>query len=262
MEDGKFIPTDKGTPQGGNLSPLLANIYLHYILDLWFENQVKSQLRGYAQLVRYADDFVVCFQNNTEANAFSETLKKRLVEYGLKIAEGKSRVIAFGRYVWQKSQRFGGKPDTFDFLGFTHYCDKTRYGKFKLGRKTARAKFIQKMKAMNTWLKSVRNTAKLKQWWPVLSMKLAGHFRYYGVSGNSYAIRTFSSQTIKLAFKWINRRSQKKSYNWAQFNRFLQFNPLPKPKIYHQLYTLSSYIGRITEEPNVGNLQVRFCEGY
>ena len=150
-----------------------------------------------------------------------------------------------------------------DELGvYSHYCDKTRNGKFKLGRKTARVKFIQKMKAMNMWLKNGRNAVKLKQWWPVLAMKLAGHYRYYGVSGNSYCIRTFYSQTVKLAYKWINRRRQKKSYNWTQFNRFLQFNPLPKPKIYHQLYTLSSYIGRITEEPNVGNLQVRFCEGY
>jgi len=262
MEEGKFIPTDKGTPQGGNLSPLLANIYLHYILDLWFESQIKSQLRGYAQLVRYADDFVVCFQSNTEANTFSKALKRRLAEFGLKIAEGKSRVITFGRYAWQKSQRFGGKLNTFDFLGFTHYCDKTRNGKFKLGHKTARVKFIQKMKAMNIWLKGVRNTVKLKEWWSVLGMKLAGHFRYYGVSGNLYSLRTFYSQTVKLSFKWINRRSQKKSYNWVQFNRFLQFNPLPKPRIYHKLYTLSSYLGRITEEPNVGNLQVRFCEGY
>ena len=242
MEEGKFIQSDKGTPQGGNLSPLLANIYLHYILDLWFENRIKSQMRGYGQLVRYADDFVVCFQSGTEAKAFSEALKARLAEFGLRIAEGKSRIIEFGRYVWEKAQRTGGRPKTFDFLGFTHYCDKTRKGKFKLGRKTARAKFIQKMKAMNIWLKRVRNAAKLKQWWPVLAMKLAGHFRYYGVSGNSYCIRTFYSQTVKLVYKWINRRSQKKSYNWAQFNRFLQYNPLPKPRIHYQLYTLSACI--------------------
>lgn len=239
MEEGRLIPTDKGTPQGGNLSPILANIYLHYALDLWFEN-LKSQLKGFAQLVRYADDFVACFQSQREAEAFKEALKVRLSEFGLKIAEDKSRVIAFGRYVWEKAQKTGGKPDTFDFLGFTHYCDKTRKGKFKVGRKTARVKFIQKMKAMNIWLKNIRNAVKLEQWWPVLIMKLIGHYRYYGVSGNSYCIRIFYSQTVKLVYKWINRRSQKKSYNWTQFNRFLQFNPLPKPKIYYQLYTLSS----------------------
>lgn len=239
MEEGRFIPTDKGTPQGGNLSPMLANIYLHYVLDLWFEN-LKSQLKGFAQLVRYADDFVVCFQSQREAETFKEALKARLSEFGLKTAEDKSRVIAFGRYLRGKAQKAGGKPNTFDFLGFTHYCDKTRKGKFKLGRKTARVRFIQKIKAMNIWLKSVRNAVKLKQWWSILTMKLIGHYRYYGVSGNSYCIRTFYSQTVKLAFQWINRRSQKKSYNWTQFNRVLQFNPLPKPKIYYQLYTLSS----------------------
>ena len=262
MDEGKLLQTDKGTPQGGILSPLLANIYLHYILDLWFEKQVKNRLRGYAQLVRYADDFVVCFQSKTEAKAFSEALRVRLAEYGLKVAEGKSKVIEFGRYVWKKAQGSGRKPQTFDFLGLTHYCDKTRNGKFKLGRKTARVKFVQKMKAMNMWLKNVRNTTKLRQWWPVLRVKLAGHYRYYGVSGNSYCIGTFYNQTVKLAFKWINRRSQKKSYNWAQFNRFLQFNPLPKPRIYHQLYTLSLNLGRIAEEPCVGNPQARFWEGH
>jgi group II intron reverse transcriptase/maturase len=239
MEDGRFIPTDKGTPQGGNLSPMLANIYLHYALDLWFEN-LKSQLKGFAQLVRYADDFVICFQSQREAETFKEALKVRLSEFGLKIAKDKSRVIAFGRYVWEKARKAGEKPDTFDFLGFTHYCDKTRKGKFKLGRRTARGKFIQKIKAMNIWLKNIRNAVKLEQWWSVLVMKLIGHYRYYGVSGNSYCIRAFYSQTVKLVFKWINRRSQKKSYSWTQFNRVLQFNPLPKPKIYYQIYTLSS----------------------
>jgi len=262
MEEGKFIETDKGTPQGGILSPLLANIYLHYILDLWFERKFKKQLKGFAQLVRYADDFIVCFQSGREAETFGEALKQRLGKFGLKIAENKSRIIEFGRYVWQKAQRQSKRVATFDFLGFTHYCDKTRNGKFKLGRKTASSKFRQKMKAMNIWLKNVRSAVKLSQWWALLGLKLTGHYRYYGVSGNSRALSTFYNQTLKLVYKWVNRRSQKKSYNWVQFNRFLKFNPLPKPKIYHILYTLSSYRECITEEPNVGNPQVRFCEGH
>ncbi|MEW6680331.1 MAG: reverse transcriptase domain-containing protein, partial [bacterium] len=151
MEEGKFMETDKGTPQGGILSPLLANIYLHFCLDLWFEKKVKKQLKGFAQLIRYADDFVVCFQYGNEAKAFEEMLKQRLEEFGLKIAESKSRIIGFGRYTWQKAQKQDRKVATFDFLGFTHYCDKTRYGKFKLGRKTATLKFRQKVKAMNQW---------------------------------------------------------------------------------------------------------------
>jgi len=241
MEEGKFIQTDKGTPQGGVLSPLLANIYLHYILDLWFEKVVKKQLKGFAQLIRYADDFIVCFQSGSEAKAFGEKLEQRLGKFGLKIAEGKSRIIEFGRYVWGKAQREGKKVATFDFLGFTHYCDKTRKGKFKLGRKTASKKFRQKIKAMNIWMKKVRNLVELKEWWQVLRLKLIGHHRYYGISGNYREIKKFYILTSKLAYKWINRRSQKKSYNYERYCRFKKYNPLPEPRIYHRTYALSSY---------------------
>ena len=167
MEEGKFIETDKGTPQGGILSPILANIYLHYILDLWFERHVKRQLKGYACLIRYADDFVVCFQTNDEATAFSDMLRQRLDKFGLKLAKDKSRVIEFGRPAWYRVQQTGKKVATFDFLGFTHYCDKTRKGRFKLGRRTASSRFRQKMKAANLWLKGVRNLVELKEWWRV-----------------------------------------------------------------------------------------------
>ncbi len=241
MEEGKYLEVDKGTPQGGIISPILANIYLHYILDLWFEKVVKKQLNGYAQLIRYGDDFIVCFQRGNEAKAFEEMLKERLDKFGLKIAEGKSRVIGFGRYEWEKAQREGGKVATFDFLGFTHYCDKTRRGKFKLGRKTSSKRFRQKLKAMNQWLKSVRNQAKLEAWWKVLRLKLVGHYRYYGMSGNLQALREYAREASKLAYKWINRRSQKKSYTYAQYCKFRKYNPLPAPKIYHLTYTLSSY---------------------
>jgi len=165
MEEGKFIQTDRGTPQGGVLSPLLANIYLHYILDLWFEKKVKRQLRGFAQLIRYADDFIVLFQSGKEAEEFGERLKQRLAKFGLSTASGKSRIMEFGRLVWQKAQKEGKRMATFDFLGFTHYGDRTRKGKFKLGRKTASIKFRQKIKAMNEWLKKVRNLVELKEWW-------------------------------------------------------------------------------------------------
>ena len=240
MEEGDIIQTVKGTPQGGILSPILANIYLHFILDLWFEKRVKRQLKGFVQLVRYADDFIVCFQYGNEAKAFVESLKQRLDKFGLKIAEGKSRVIEFGRYVWQKAQRENRKVATFDFLGFTHFCDKTRKGKFKLGRKTARTRFRQKMKQMNEWLRKVRNLVELKVWWKVLRMKMFGHYRYYGISGNMKALNEFKSRTIRLAYKWINRRSQKKSFNYEQYSRFMKYNPLPIPKIYHLTYALSS----------------------
>ena len=239
MEEGQVRETEQGTPQGSVISPLLANIYLHYVLDLWFERKVKPQCKGYVRLIRYADDFVVCFQNEKEARTFAERLKERLAKFGLRLAESKSRIIAFGRYVWQKAVREGGKVETFDFLGFTHYCDKTRKGTFKLGRKTASKKFRQKMKELNAWLKRVRNFVKLEDWWAVLRMKLVGHYRYYGISGNYPALKKFYKYAFWLAYKWINRRSQKRSMNFAKYLRFLEFNPLPQPKIYHTLYTLS-----------------------
>lgn len=240
MEEGKYIETDKGTPQGGVLSPILANIYLHYILDLWFERKVKKQLNGFARLIRYADDFIVLFQYGSEAKAFEYMLRQRLDKFGLKVSEEKLRIIEFGRYVWQKAQREGKRVATFDFLGFTHYCDKTRKGKFKLGRKTASSRVRNKLKAINLWLKNVRNLVELKEWWQVLNQKLIGHYNYYGISGNRPEIRKFYNRCVSLAFKWINRRSQKRSYSWEQFCRFLKYNPLPEPKIYHLTYTLFS----------------------
>ena len=233
MEEGRYRAVDKGTPQGGVLSPVLANIYLHYILDLWFEKIVKKQQKGYAQLVRYADDFIVCFQSGIGAKAFGEQLKLRLNKFGLEIAEEKSKIIEFGRYVWERSQREGMKVATFDFLGITHYCGKSRKGTFKLGRKTAMKKFRQKIKAMNQWLKGVRNTKELDKWWKELRQKLIGHYRYYGIGGNSLALQLFYEETKKLAHKWINRRSQRRSYNWKQFTSMLKYNPLPLPKIYY-----------------------------
>nr|CBH38840.1 putative reverse transcriptase [uncultured archaeon] len=238
MEEGKYLETDKGTPQGGILSPILANIYLHYALDLWFEKEVKEQLKGFAQLIRYADDFIVCFQHDDEARAFGKTLRERLAKFGLTISEEKSRIIKFGRYACQQARKQSKKCATFDFLGFTLYCDKTRNGKFKVGRKTSSKKFRQKMKIMNLWLKGVRNRVKLELWWLLLAQKMIGHYQYYGISGNIRGLRSFYYHATELAFKWINRRSQRKSYNWSQFNRFLSFNPLPKPKIYH-FYALS-----------------------
>ncbi len=233
IEEGKYLETDKGTSQGGILSPLLANIYLHYIIDLWFEKKIKKGLKGFSQLTRYADDFVVCFQYEKEAKEFSNELRERLNKFGLKLAANKSRVIEFGRYALENTKRKGKKRETFNFLGFTFYCAKSRSGKFWVRRKTARAKFIQKVKAVNQWLKGIRNSMELKEWWKMLTPKLLGHFRYYGIAGNKLAITEFRDITVKLAYKWINRRSQKKSYNWEQFKRFLKYNPLPIPKIYH-----------------------------
>jgi len=178
-------------------------------------------------------------QYSEDAVAFGEMLRQRLDKYGLKIAESKSRIIEFGRNAWWKSQRGGKKVGTFDFLGFTHYCCKTRRGRYRLGRKTSNKKFRQKMKAMNQWLKGIRSRMKLAKWWQILRLKLIGHYRYYGISGNYQELRKYYTYVVRLAYKWINRRSQRKSYDWKQFNHFLKWNPLPRPKIYHNTYTLS-----------------------
>jgi len=262
MEDGKYFQVERGTPQGGVLSPLLANLYLHYCLDLWFEKRVKRQLKGYARCIRYADDFVVCFEKTVEAEEFGRVLRQRLGKFGLAVSEEKSRIISFGRSPYYLARNEGKKLGTFDFLGFTHYCTKTRNGYFKLGLKTSRERYRQKLIETNRWLKDVRNMLKMDVWWEVLRMKLSGHYRYYGVSGNMRDLKAFYNQTVKLAYKWINRRSQKKSYNITQFYKMLEYKPLPKPRIYHRTYTPSSSWGNLTEEPYAGNPQVRFCEGH
>ncbi len=233
LEEGKYYQVEEGTPQGGVLSPLLANIYLHYALDTWFEQEFKKQAIAFCRLIRYADDFVVGFQKKADATKFNLTIRDRMAEFGLKISPVKSRVISFGRYPFLSTQERGKKLATFDFLGFTYYCTKSRKGNFLLGRKTARKKYTQKVKGLKIWLKAIRNELKLKEWWQVLSLKLEGHYRYYGISGNIRGCRKYYLQAISKAYKWVNRRSQKRSYNWQEFCRYLQYNPLPKPKIYH-----------------------------
>lgn len=239
MEDGVCRDVDKGTPQGGVISPVLSNIFLHYALDTWFEGNLKKRLRGYAGLVRYADDFVILLQYKDDADLVMRELEVRLAQCGLELSKEKTRLLDFGKYARGKAAASGKKPGTFDFLGFTHYCDRTRQGKFKVGRKTSRKKFHAKARALNDWLRHVRSALPLKHWWPILVAKLEGHFRYYGVSGNYDSLRRFLFIALRLVFKWLNRRSQKRSFNWESFNLYLQRHPLPKPRIHHDLYALS-----------------------
>jgi len=234
MEADKLYQTKEGTPQGGILSPTLSNIYLHYILDLWMEKVVKRDTSGYVELLRYCDDFVILVQYKNEAEKILKELEERLNKFGLDLSKEKTRLIEFGRYAKDK------KPDTFDFLGFTHFCDKTRNGSFKVGRKTRRKKFNLSLKKMNSWLKAIRNRVKTRVWWKIVSAKLRGHFEYYGISGNYTAIKDFYQLTLRLIFKWINRRSQKKSMNWKQFINYLKYYPLPLPKIKHNIYIFNS----------------------
>ena len=234
MEEGRYIKTEQGTPQGGIISPILANIYLHYVLDLWFTKKLRKELVGYAEIIRYADDFVILVQNKEDAEKILKSLRHRLEKFGLELSESKTKVVRFGRTANKNVE--GNKPGTFDFLGFTHYCDKSRKGYFKVGRKTSAKRYSQKIREMKQFLKRIRNKCKLNEIWHLLKLKLIGHYRYYGVSENSRSISNYYFKVENLIFKWLNRRSQKKSFNWDEFNKYLNKYPLPKPKIYVSFY--------------------------
>ena len=237
MDDGELVATDMGTPQGSILSPMLSNIFLHYVLDIWFEQTVKSHTRGYCDLTRYADDFVCTVRFADDARRIEQALKNRFNKYGLEIHPTKSRTISFGRFERQNAKKQNRRPNTFDFLGFTHYCDKSRRGKFKLGRKTSRKKFTAKCKELNDWLRAIRNRVATKEWWKTLRAKLRGHSQYYGVSENYVSIAQYYKLALRMVKKWLNRRSQKKTMNWEKFNNYLKCYPLPKPSIKHNFYT-------------------------
>lgn len=236
VEDGKMLATDLGTPQGGVISPLLSNIYLHYILDLWFKKEIKPKSKGYIELIRYCDDFVVCCESEKDAKNFLELLHTRLEKFGLRISEDKTKILNFGRQVWKQAQRSGEKVETFNFLGFTHYCGKSRQGYFVIGHKTSKENFCRKLKETKEWLKKIRNQLRLKEWWPVLKSKVIGHYNYFGVSGNYRCLSKFDMSIFWIVFKWINRRSQKKSMTIDQYKNYLQWNPLPKPRICYAMY--------------------------
>jgi RNA-directed DNA polymerase len=230
-EDGSITVSDEGTPQGGVISPLLANIYLHYVLDLWFEKVVRKKCQGFARLIRYCDDFVVCFQYKHEAERFRRELRIRLEKFGLEVEPTKTKAMEFGRFAAEHAKRGGGRPATFDFLGFTHYCGTSRGGKgFRMKRTTARKRFTAKLKAFKEWLKRAR-TLKTAELWATVQAKLRGHYAYYGVSDNSCGIRRFAHETESLLFKWLNRRGKRGSLNWEKFRKMLDRFPLPKPRI-------------------------------
>jgi len=239
VEMGQFVATEQGTPQGGNLSPMLSNVFLHYVLDLWFEKRLKRQVRGACFLVRYADDFVVLVQYQDEAQTILQALRERFAQCDLTLHPEKTRVLSFGRYERQNAQRQKRRANTFDFLGFTHFCATSRRGKFIVGRQTSRKKFRKKCQELRMWLKKVRSQISVKAWWPVLKAKLQGHYQYYGVSGNMRGLTRYYRFAIRLVLKWLNRRSQRRSFSWERFRTYLDHYPLPTPRIVHNFYTLS-----------------------
>lgn len=230
MIEGRREDTDEGVPQGSVLSPLLANVYLHYVLDQWFERDVKPRLRGEAYIIRYADDFICAFELETDARRFQEVLPKRLARFSLELAEEKTQLLRFGRFARREHQRRGeGAPGTFDFLGFTHYCGTSRAGKFKLKRRTAKKKFKAKVRDLKNWFHQ-HLTTPLSEVWATLNAKLRGHYQYYGINDNWPMLEAFRQKAKRLAFRWLNRRSQATSKTWKEFYAYIDRHGLASPK--------------------------------
>lgn len=216
--------------QGSVLSPLLANVYLHYVLDRWFEHDVKPRLGGEAYIIRYADDFICAFEEATDARRFQEVLPKRLARFSLELAEEKTQLLRFGRFARRDCQRYGeGSPGTFDFLGFPHYCGQSRAKRFKLKRRTAKKKYKAKLRELKNWFQT-HLTTPLSEVWATLNAKLRGHYQYYGVNDNWPWLMKYRGAAKKLAYRWLNRRSQSKSKTWRQFYAYMDRFPLASPR--------------------------------
>lgn len=222
MEDGKKLETDKGTVQGGLISPILANVYLHYVLDLWFE-YMKKEFRGEMYLVRYADDFVCMFQYEKEAQEFYKLLIERLRKFNLEIAEDKSRILPFGRYK--------GTKESFDFLGFTHINGKSHLGKYCVIHRTSKKKLKQKREAAKQWLREHMHES-IPETIRKLNKKMIGHYRYYGIYGNFIGLNKFYQYVKQQLYFTKRRRDQSRWLTWKKLGQILKVYPIASPKIY------------------------------
>jgi len=219
--DGTIVHPHTGTPQGGVISPVLANIYLHYVLDLWFERVVKRHCQGQAQLIRYADDFVCAFQYRREAEAFYRVLPKRLNKFALGVAREKTCIHRFSRFHPSRQRRFV-------FLGFEFYWEADSKGVPRVWRRTAKAKLRGSIKACKEWLMANRHK-RIDALLTTLNRKLRGHYNYFRVVGNSRGLWTFYKEVVKLLYKWLNRRSQRRSLTWPKLKRLLERFAVPRP---------------------------------
>jgi RNA-directed DNA polymerase len=234
--DGELLEVgEEGTPQGGVLSPLLANVYLHYALDLWFDKVFRPSSRGQAWLFRFADDFVVCFENREDAERFSLAVKERLNRFNLELASEKTRLLRFGRGAEEDERRNGRGPGTFDFLGFTHYCGKTRKGAFKVQRRISHKRLRTKLAAWKEWVCKWRHVYGRGNILRRAKAKMQGALNYYAITDNTRMCRTYRHEVESLLFKWLNRRSQRRSYTWEQFKDALQWVQWPRVVIKHDL---------------------------
>lgn len=226
LEEGNVIYPKEGTPQGGSISPLLSNIYLHHVLDEWFIKQIQPLLKGSSFIIRFADDFLLGFTNREDAERVMEVLSKRLGKYGLTLHPEKTKLI-------ELDGKDGQKPATFDFLGFTHYMGKSRKGRTVLLRKTSSKKFHAAIKRMREWLRNNRHK-KVGELIGEMNQKLRGHYGYYGITFNSRAIEAYFEQTKRMLHYWLNRRGGKSVWNWDEYVKLItEWIPLLKPKIYH-----------------------------
>ena len=231
FSEGRFEVSEEGSPQGNIASPILSNIYAHYVLDVWFEDVVPLYTRHEVKTFRYADDQVICCRYRSDSVKVLKALKLRLSKYGLELNAEKTKVVKFNKLEFP-----GVKQETFDYLGFTFYIRNCRKGYPIVAVKTARKRFIAKLKKVKLWCILNKDKARLLPLWHTFNSKLRGHIQYYGVSLNSDRVNSFVHQAVGVFFKWVNRRSQRKSFNWEQFSKFRKVFPSPKAIIRHNLY--------------------------
>ncbi|HEY9869682.1 MAG TPA: group II intron reverse transcriptase/maturase [Candidatus Obscuribacterales bacterium] len=231
MEFGKLSYPEDGTPQGGVISPILANIYLHEVLDKWFESTVKPLMRGRATLVRYADDFVCIFELEDDARRVMKALTKRFAKYGLTLHPDKTRLIDFRKPMRPPKSGTGGDSGSFDFLGLQHHWGTSMKGKWCVKQKTSKSRLKRALAAITEWCRKHRHEPVRTQR-EKLAEKVRGHDVYYGVTGNAPGLYKFHRQVERIWHKWLNRRSQKRSVTWDKFKAYLRRFPLPKPKVY------------------------------
>ena len=232
LDGGVVRRSDTGTPQGGVISPLLSNIYLHEVIDKWWVEEVQPRMRGQAFMIRYADDLVMVFSDQEDALRVQQVLPKRVERFGLTLHPEKTRLVEHRR-----PRGNGPKPGSFDFLGFTHLWGRSRKGLWVLKRKTAKDRFSRALRRLNQWMKRARHVPLSKQS-KTLGQKMSGHFGYFGIRGNSQAISRFAFEGNRLWKKWLGRRSQRARLTWDQFNRLLRRYPLPPARLRHREWQL------------------------
>lgn len=233
LEDGSLSYPEVGSPQGGVISPLLANVFLHYVLDQWFAQEVRPRLRGRAHLVRYADDFVILFTHEGDARRVREVLPKRFGKFGLALHPDKTRLIPF-HHPCRKTGNdgTGGGPGTFDFLSFTHYWGKSRKGDWIVLRKTASKRLRRAVRSIASWCRKFRHRP-VREQHAKLCQKVRGHYAYFGITGNTRSLRGFLKAVTRVWRKWLDRRNSRREMVWERFARLLQRYPLPPSRIVH-----------------------------